>query len=82
MAMLLSVFVLSTGLDDQAASMQHAELARERLAWEKSHAGSLPWELALPDELWDCVTWGWSLGGGRFCFASEPGANSSFAACR
>ena len=31
----------------------------ERREWEAAHAGALPWQLAAPDDTWECVLFGW-----------------------
>ena len=59
-ALLILVTTASVRGDDASAR------AAERLAFEKAHANELPWELALPDEEWECVTWGF-LPTGRMC---------------
>ena len=64
-----------------------AEAARARLQWEKEHAGALPWEMAGPDELWECVEWGYETLGWAaarpFCsvIADDPHWVRSLASC-
>jgi hypothetical protein len=38
--------------------MSEAESLRLRLQWERDNQGALPWELAQPDDEWECLVWG------------------------
>jgi len=54
---------------EASTNLLSAAAAREQ--WEREHQGALPWELAMDDDLWECVVFGWrgDRAATRYCAA-------------